>query len=188
MLEDGTFTPRLKNVDGVMFDIANLDFDSLPSRFQKANLVASHCASRFIEATYSKRQRTDSSRFLEKASEHQHIAWMKSNPWCTDPGQMCSYAELTEEEKEKDRVVVRIALEEVDEYLHQIFATGGAKEQGFSFDAFRFEMASMACALRKNGALAEDADILEIDGDYLVQQLLHGGGWECHVKRLGRLL
>ena len=175
MLEDGTFTPRLKNVDGVMFDIANLDFDSLPSRFQKANLVASHCASRFIEATYSKRQRTDSSRFLEKASEHQHIAWMKSNPWCTDPGQMCSYAELTEEEKEKDRVVVRIALEEVDEYLHQIFATGGAKEQGFSFDAFRFEMASMACALRKNGALAEDADILEIDGDYLVQQLLHGG-------------
>merc|ERR1712166_1677316 len=50
---DGTFEPRIKVVEGVEYDIANLPFGRLPEKFQTANLQAARFALRHIEVTHA---------------------------------------------------------------------------------------------------------------------------------------
>jgi hypothetical protein len=54
---------------------------------------------------------------METAAERVHIAWPERNHEHAPADQKLPYDRLTEEEKEKDRVVVRAALELVHERL-----------------------------------------------------------------------
>ena len=44
LLENGLREPRLKEVDGVMFDIANITFLQLPPALQRSNVISAHTA------------------------------------------------------------------------------------------------------------------------------------------------
>ena len=106
---DVLYEPRLKVVEGTVYDIANLPFDDLPVMYQSSNIIAAKVASMFIEANVAKGVDLESFDFEERAAANQHVSWMNENPWCMNPLQMCPYGELSEEEKEKDRAVIRLA-------------------------------------------------------------------------------
>lgn len=124
-LEDGTFEPRIKVINKREYDIANLHFQQLPDYFKLENLLASHAACESIRRCWSQTlgdARADklknfartlrSSNFIEKASAEQHENWLKRNgklSWVTDE-QRKSYEELSEEEKQKDRDIVLVAV------------------------------------------------------------------------------
>lgn len=49
--------------------------------------------------------------FVEDASDVVHIAWLDRNRAWAEPEQLPPYRDLSEAEKEKDRVVVRAAVD-----------------------------------------------------------------------------
>jgi hypothetical protein len=91
--------PRIKkNSDGTEGDI-NVPFEKLHPDWQKENLAAGRAAEEAVRLFPND---------IEKAAEHIHIEWMKRNPkgdW--NAAQHVPYDELSDEEKEKDRVHVR---------------------------------------------------------------------------------
>jgi len=91
--------PRIKkNSDGTEGDI-NVPFNKLHPDWQKENLAAGHAAENAV-----KKFPND----IEKASEYIHIQWMERNPKADyNAAQHVPYDELTEDEKEKDRVHAR---------------------------------------------------------------------------------
>ena len=137
---DGTFEPRIKVVEGIEYDIANLPFGRLPEKFQAANLQAARFALRHIEATHAQGDDITSDEWLELASAEQHVDWMAQNSWCTDPLLMCPYNQLTDSEKQKDRVVVNIARREYIAHLLSIFESSNFHQMDF---------ASFACAVAR---------------------------------------
>ena len=122
---DGTLEPRIKVVEGIEYDIANLEYDGLPLLFQTANLNAARVALRHIEVTHARGDDVASDEWLELASAEQHADWMAQNSWCTDPLLMRPYDQLAETEKEEDRDVVKIARQMYTEnYVHVAKAVG----------------------------------------------------------------
>jgi len=91
--------PRIKkNSDGTEGDI-NQSFKKIHPDWQKENLAAGQAA---LEAV--KRFPDDE----ESAAEYIHIQWMRRNPKADyNAAQHVPYDQLSEEEKEKDRVHVR---------------------------------------------------------------------------------
>jgi hypothetical protein len=56
-------------------------------------------------------------KFIEEASDVMHQKWLERNDWVFhpeygNPEQAKDYKDLSEEEKEKDRVIIRKAIEE----------------------------------------------------------------------------
>jgi hypothetical protein len=90
-------------------DIAGLTFSELPSDWQEENRLNAEVAVDLVLG-----QVEDSlglgSQFIEKASAKVHVEWLKRNPWAPE-AQKKTYAELEEAEKEKDRFVVRAAID-----------------------------------------------------------------------------
>jgi hypothetical protein len=87
-----------KNSDGTEGNI-NVPFHKLHPDWQKENIAAGHAAL----AAVKKHPRD-----IEKAAEHVHKEWMKRNPKADyNADQHKPYADLPEDEKEKDRVHVR---------------------------------------------------------------------------------
>ena len=117
---DGTLEPRIKVVEGIEYDIANLAYDGLPLLFQTANLQAAQFALRHIEMAHVRGDDITSDEWLELASAKQHIDWMAQNSWCTDPLLMRPYDQLAETQKEKDRDVVKIARQAYIENYDQV--------------------------------------------------------------------
>eukprot|EP00753_Platysulcus_tardus_P003640 PLAT12475.5.p1 GENE.PLAT12475.5~~PLAT12475.5.p1 ORF type:complete len:300 (+),score=114.23 PLAT12475.5:262-1161(+) len=109
MRPDGTYEPRLKTIGKRTYDIAALSFQQLPERYQKENHAAAQVACDSIYAAVEQQVALDDD-FLEQAAEEQHAAWLKRNGDWAPPHQAVPYAELAEEEKEKDRTIVRKAL------------------------------------------------------------------------------
>jgi len=128
---DGTLEPRIKLVDGVEYDIANLPFEKLPPKFQEANLQAARHALCHIEQTHSQGAEVASDDWLELAAAEQHADWMNQNSWCTDPNLMCPYNQLAEAEKQKDRDVVRIARREYTTSLFNVFEDSIFRQMDF---------------------------------------------------------
>ena len=175
-LETGTIEPRWKPCEGGgKIDIAACDFAALPSEWQASNLHAAHVVCQFVERGYAERVDVLSDEFVERASEHQHIDWMKENPWCTDPLQMIPYARLTYAEKEKDRNIIRIALHEMENYFRRLFIVGKCEEHGLVFDDFTRDMALLVRDLRNSESLAPNDDILDLNGDDILQMISKGG-------------
>lgn len=107
-LADGSFEPRLKD-DGVggQVDIANTGYADLPPKWQAENAAAAAGA---IQAV------SENPRDLEAAASAVHEDWLSRNGEWAEPEQKLPYAQLSEVEKEKDRVVVRAAREEIASY------------------------------------------------------------------------
>lgn len=117
--EDGTFEPRLKNtkdeawskehgVDEI--DIANTDYANLPEDWKGENKISAEVAvGEVYKAVFNKKELDGA--FVESASEAMHVKWLERNGSWAPPEQKLPYAELSEDEKEKDRVIIRKALE-----------------------------------------------------------------------------
>ncbi len=132
--EDGSFEPRIKvlmqHSDGKQKwynesdskippdaqeierqDIANTKFEDLHANWQADNRVAAEVAMGTVfEAVESGLSLSDPA-FLEEASAIVHEYWLKRNGWQATEIQKQPYTQLPKEEKEKDRVQVRKAIE-----------------------------------------------------------------------------
>ena len=94
----GTKERIKKNSDGTEGNI-NVPFNKLHPDWKKENIAAGHAALAAV-----KKHPKD----IEKAAEHVHNEWMKRNPKAEhNADQHKPYSELSDAEKEKDRVHVR---------------------------------------------------------------------------------
>ncbi|MCO5990316.1 hypothetical protein NE235_29805 [Actinoallomurus spadix] len=119
-LEDGTFEPRIKSTTDSAWisrhgtdqvDIANTRYGDLPADWQKENKESARVAVHLVTDAKKEGVDTGSSDFMESASAKVHDAWLERNGEWAPPEQKLPYEELSEAEKEKDRVVVRKALD-----------------------------------------------------------------------------
>jgi thiamine pyrophosphate-dependent acetolactate synthase large subunit-like protein len=95
------YEPRLKDDGhGGEIDIANTSFEKLPYQWQQENLAAAEAALSRVKAAKGD---------IDLAAAGIHEDWLSRNGEWAEPHQKLSYEELSEEEKEKDRVVARIA-------------------------------------------------------------------------------
>ena len=103
-------------------DIANTKFDDLHDNWKKENMEAGIAASQILidtlgsDTVINKSLELDSST-LEAMAEKIHDEWMARNPkedW--NAHLHIPYSELSEEEKEKDRVHILAALEALKKY------------------------------------------------------------------------
>lgn len=108
-MEEGGREPRIKKVNGVEYDIANLSFLELPIEFQRSNYDSAKCVCGSLGEAITRGSLLGDA-FVEWASDELHEDWMVHNRSWADPSQMVTYAELSEDEKEKDRVIVRAAV------------------------------------------------------------------------------
>jgi len=87
---DGGFTQRLKTIENVEYDIANLKFAELPGHLQMDNLLAAHDTCESIRRVFEEWETTgddfenlcvkpESKEFLLEASCAQHSHWLKRN-------------------------------------------------------------------------------------------------------------
>ncbi|WP_433226366.1 hypothetical protein [Microtetraspora malaysiensis] len=92
-------------------DIANTGYRDLPADWQRENRESAIVAVRLV--TEGRRRGADLSgeEFMESASHAVHEAWLVRNGRRASPEQRLPYRLLPEAEKEKDRLVVRLALE-----------------------------------------------------------------------------
>lgn len=119
LLADGSYEPRLKNTTDEIWiknnnsdqvDIANTSFINLPHDWQEENLSASIVAMNEVLSAYENKVSLEST-FIEEASEKVHIEWLKRNSEWAQENQKLPYAQLSEEEKDKDRLQVIKAIE-----------------------------------------------------------------------------
>lgn len=91
-------------------DIAALSYPELPSDWQGENKLGAEVAvDAVLEATQSGRKLDEN--FVEEAATTAHVKWVERNgSWCAEELKK-PYAELPEDEKEKDRFFVRKAIE-----------------------------------------------------------------------------
>jgi len=127
--EDGTYEPRWKKVkdenfdfdesstcrkneDGTIeIDIANRSFSELSSDWQYENLEAGKIVAQMVG---DKTELTDEER--DEMASKIHDEWLKRNDWVFDenygnPAQAVPFADLSEEEKDKDREQLKFGLE-----------------------------------------------------------------------------
>ncbi len=128
--EDGTFEPRIKKTKDKAYieahegknevDIANLSFEELPSDWQYENLEAAKVAIDLVfDMIMGGVELTKE--MIEDMSSTVHEEWLKRNEWVYspedgDPNLAKPYAELIPEEKAKDRIQIRQAMEKVMRY------------------------------------------------------------------------
>lgn len=117
--DDGTFEPRIKKTNDKSWiedhggegevDIANTSFGELPEDWQKESRESAKVAMEevFTKAKYGP-QFDDS--FIEEASAIVHQKWVERNSDRASEDQNLPYENLSEEEKDKDRAIVREAV------------------------------------------------------------------------------
>ena len=110
------FEPRIKNVNGVDYDIANLSYTELPEKFQYENRESARVAVERAVLALLDETPLDAA-FVEEASDVVHRQWMERNGSWAPPEQMKPYEALPEDEKEKDRVIVRAAIDSLNAAL-----------------------------------------------------------------------
>ena len=121
--EGGDYEPRVKqtkdqewskkNNGATEVDIANTSYEDLPSDWQAENKASASVAITEVEAAIRDGRELDDA-FIEEASSTLHDKWLERNGSWAPPEQNKPYADLTEEEKEKDRVIIRKAIEAVE--------------------------------------------------------------------------
>lgn len=115
-----TFEPRIKPAKDEAWtashngqtevDIANTSYENLPEPWKAENKAAAESAVSEIKKAEASNIPLDES-FIETASAAQHVAWLERNGSWAPEEQKLSYDKLSESEKEKDRVVIRTALD-----------------------------------------------------------------------------
>lgn len=124
--EDGTYEPRMKKSKDAEWtqkhgtddvDIANTKFEDLPSNWKYENLEAAKVAIELVfDSVVAWEEITDE--MIEGMAAVVHEKWLQRNQWVFDkeywnPTLAQEYVKLPEEEKEKDRVQVRQAIEKI---------------------------------------------------------------------------
>ncbi|MEI6479311.1 MAG: hypothetical protein WCO21_00570 [bacterium] len=94
----------------VEVDIANTPYEDLPSEWQGENKISAEVAVTEFEKAVEAGMPLDES-FIEAASSTLHDKWLERNGSWAPAEQNKPYTELSEEEKEKDRVIIRKAVE-----------------------------------------------------------------------------
>ncbi|WP_228001792.1 hypothetical protein [Nocardia australiensis] len=126
LLADGRYEPRIKTTSDAGWttrhgtdtvDIANCFYRELPREFKSENLESARVGvSSVLEELRAGRDPAHPD-FVEYASRQVHDAWLDRNgswaPW----NQKLPYRWLSEEEKQKDRVIVYAARELISEYF-----------------------------------------------------------------------
>lgn len=120
LLEDGTYEPRPKQVRNDpawvlahgtdQVDIANTAYRDLPLDYKLENQESAKVAMPLVIGEVTSGRDPGRSDFIEDASRRVHDAWLDRNREWAPPEQDLAYSELSEPEKEKDRVVVRAAV------------------------------------------------------------------------------
>ncbi|GGL07439.1 hypothetical protein [Nocardia jinanensis] len=98
-------------------DIANTDYRDLPLDYRRENQESAKVALPLALDEHLAGRDPARAGFVEDASEQVHIAWLDRNRDWAPPDQSLPYGRLSEEEKEKDRVVVRAAVDLINEQL-----------------------------------------------------------------------
>lgn len=118
-LEDGTFDPRVettKDEDWILahgtdqVDIANNFYSDLPIDWQGENKASAEVVVGEVWRAAAEGHQLDES-FIEETSLIIHDKWLERNGSLASEEQKKPYVELSEEEKEKDRAIVRKAIE-----------------------------------------------------------------------------
>mgnify|MGYP003302334307 CR=1 FL=1 len=128
--EDGTYEPRIKKSKDEIWnaihstdqvDIANCSFEQLPSNWQYENLEAARVA---IELVYDKTISGEPfmPTEIEQMASVIHDEWLKRNDWVFnpeygDPKLAVPYAQLSQEEKDKDKAQLGPAQAKVLAYV-----------------------------------------------------------------------
>ena len=116
---DGTFEPDIKKTDDEKWqafhgskevDLSSTSFEDLPVDWQKENRLAAQVVLDEIFRAVVSGQKLDE-KFVEKASAVIHEKWLAREMNQAQTKQKELFADLTEEEKEKDRVQIRKAIE-----------------------------------------------------------------------------
>jgi hypothetical protein len=100
-------TQRWKEVGGESFDI-NVEWKHLNPLWQAKQLPL---ALKYVEAIAQADQaprREESPLPIERAAAAVHEVWIQNDTWAPNVALHCPYEELPEDEKEKDRHIVRI--------------------------------------------------------------------------------
>lgn len=118
--ESKDYEPRVKKTKdqewsgthngAIEVDIANTPYEDLPSEWQGENKISAEIAVTEVERVIETGVPLDES-FIEAASSTLHDKWLERNGSWAPPEQNKPYSELSEEEKEKDRVIIRKAIE-----------------------------------------------------------------------------
>lgn len=115
----GTFEPRVKGTKDAAWieknktnqvDIANTEYKDLPEDWQAENKASAEVAITEVERAKNAVVIELNEDFVNKASDTVHQKWLQRNGEWAPAEQKLPYAELSEEEKEKDRVFVRAAI------------------------------------------------------------------------------
>lgn len=123
---DWTYKPMIeKSKDGIRniahwtdtVDIANTDFVDLPDNWKYENIEAAKVA---VDLVYEKILNLEniSNETIEEMSNIVHKKWLERNwiEWSFE-NQRVSYENLSEEEKEKDRIQIKTAIDVIKAYL-----------------------------------------------------------------------
>lgn len=117
--ENGTFKPRMKKtkdekwikINGTnVVDIANTNYDNLPSDWQAENKASAEVAMDQIYKAKSNNENMDKY-FIESASSVIHDEWLKRNGEWAPEEQKMPYYKLSDEEKQKDRAIIEKAIQ-----------------------------------------------------------------------------
>lgn len=115
--EDGSFEPRVKKTKDEAWaqshgtqevDIANTSYKDLPEDWKGENKISAEVA---VAEIYKVGGKNLDDAFVDSASAVIHEKWLERNGSWAPAEQNKPYAELSEEEKEKDRVIVRKAIQ-----------------------------------------------------------------------------
>ena len=126
--EDWTYKPMIeKSKDEIRniahwtdtVDIANTDFEDLPNNWKYENIEAAKVA---VDLVYEKilNQEKISIETIEKMSDIVHEKWLERNwiAWSFE-NQRVSYNDLSEDEKEKDRAQIEIAIQTLKQSINK---------------------------------------------------------------------
>ncbi len=113
--EDGSFEERIKTTSDESWiqenglnevDIANTSYEDLPEDWKGENKISAEITLRQIHEAVDNSESLDEN-FVEKASSVLHDKWLERNGDWASEEQKLPYEDLSEEEKEKDRVIIR---------------------------------------------------------------------------------
>ncbi len=118
--ESKDYEPQLKKTEDQLWqmahegkteiDIANTNYQDLPEDWKGENKASAEVTVTEIEKAVQGGVELDDA-FVESASSILHDKWLERNGSYAPPEQQKPYAELSEEEKEKDRVIIRKGIE-----------------------------------------------------------------------------
>lgn len=98
------------NSDGkIEIDIANTSYSELSHAWKAENKASAEAAIGVVTQAFIENRPLDEA-FIEAASSYVHEKWLERNGAWDPPEQNKPYEELTEDEKEKDRLYVRKAI------------------------------------------------------------------------------